>query len=60
TALSFLAWFIFAPQCASTFAVIRRETGSTGWMVVAFLYMFALAYAASLLTYNVAVAFGAG
>ena len=60
TALSFLAWFIFAPQCASTFAVIRRETGSTGWMVVAFLYMFALAYAASLITYNVAVAFGAG
>jgi ferrous iron transport protein B len=60
TALSFLAWFIFAPQCASTFAVIRRETGSTGWMVVTFLYMFALAYVASLITYNVAVAFGAG
>ena len=60
TALSFLAWFIFAPQCASTFAVIRRETGSTTWMVVAFLYMFALAYAASLLTYHVAVAMGAG
>ncbi|MET0710663.1 MAG: ferrous iron transporter B, partial [Tardiphaga sp.] len=60
TALSFLAWFIFAPQCASTFAVIRRETGSTGWMVVTFLYMFALAYTASLITYNVAVALGAG
>ncbi|MDB5616737.1 ferrous iron transporter B [Tardiphaga sp.] len=60
TALSLLAWFIFAPQCASTLAVIRRETGSTGWMVVTFLYMFALAYIASLMTYNVAVAFGAG
>ena len=28
TALSLLAWYIFAPQCASTLAVIRRETGS--------------------------------
>jgi ferrous iron transport protein B len=60
TALSLLAWFIFAPQCASTLAVIRRETGSTGWMVATFLYMFVLAYIASLITYNVAVAFGAG
>ncbi|SHN74507.1 ferrous iron transport protein B [Bradyrhizobium erythrophlei] len=60
TALSLLAWYIFAPQCASTLAVIRRETGGTKWMVVTFLYMFVLAYAASLVTYNVAVAFGAG
>ena len=54
TALSLLAWFVFAPQCASTLAVIRRETGSTKWMVVTFLYMFALAYVASLLTYTIA------
>ncbi|MDR6657477.1 ferrous iron transport protein B [Tardiphaga robiniae] len=60
TALSFLAWFIFAPQCASTLAVIRRETGSTKWMVVTFLYMFALAYVASLITYTVAKAAGLG
>ncbi|SEI22985.1 ferrous iron transporter B [Tardiphaga sp. OK245] len=60
TALSFLAWFIFAPQCASTLAVIRRETGSTKWMVVTFLYMFALAYLASLITYTVAKAAGLG
>src|ERR1700712_344683 len=60
TALSLLAWYIFAPQCASTLAVIRRETGSTNWLVVKFFYMLVLAYAASLLTYNVAVAFGAG
>ena len=58
TALSLLAWFVFAPQCASTLAVIRRETGSTKWMVVTFLYMFALAYVASLVTYNVARAAG--
>ena len=60
TALSLLAWYIFAPQCASTLAVIRRETGSWKWMAATFAYMLALAYAASLATYNVAVALGAG
>jgi len=60
TALSLLAWYIFAPQCASTLAVIRRETGGIKWMAITFLYMFVLAYAASLITYNVAVALGAG
>ncbi|MFZ5735590.1 MAG: ferrous iron transporter B [Pseudomonadota bacterium] len=60
TALSLLAWFVFAPQCASTLAVIKRETGSWGWMGVTFIYMFVLAYIASLITYNVAVALGAG
>jgi len=54
TALSLLAWYIFAPQCASTLAVIRRETGSWKWMAITFAYMFALAYAASLATYNIA------
>ncbi|WP_346295823.1 ferrous iron transporter B [Rhodopseudomonas sp. P1] len=60
TALSLLAWFVFAPQCASTLAVIKRETGSWRWMGVTFVYMFVLAYIASLITYNVAVALGAG
>lgn len=60
TALSLLAWYIFAPQCASTLAVIRRETGSARWMVITFLYMLALAYVASLLTFNLARAFGLG
>jgi ferrous iron transport protein B len=60
TALSLLAWYIFAPQCASTLAVIRRETGGMKWMAITFLYMFALAYLASLATYNLAVALGAG
>jgi ferrous iron transport protein B len=60
TALSLLAWYIFAPQCASTLAVIRRETGSSKWMALTFAYMFVLAYAASLATYNIAVALGAG
>jgi ferrous iron transport protein B len=60
TALSLLVWYIFAPQCASTLAVIKRETGSWKWMAVTFGYMLALAYLASLLTYNIAVALGAG
>src|SRR5437588_4658027 len=60
TALALLAWYIFAPQCASTLAVIRRETGSWKWMAITFAYMFALAYVASLATYNIALALGAG
>lgn len=60
TALSMLAWYIFAPQCASTLAVIRRETGSWAWMGATFTYMLVLAYAASFVTYNFAVALGAG
>jgi ferrous iron transport protein B len=60
TALSLLAWYIFAPQCASTLAVIKRETGSWGWMGATFAYMLALAYLGSLITYQVAVALGAG
>jgi ferrous iron transport protein B len=60
TALALLAWYIFAPQCASTLAVIKRETGGWRWMAVTFAYMLALAYAAAFVTYNVAVALGAG
>jgi ferrous iron transport protein B len=60
TALSLLVWYIFAPQCASTLAVIRRETGSWKWMAVTFAYMLALAYVGSLITYNIARALGAG
>jgi ferrous iron transport protein B len=60
TALALLAWYIFAPQCASTLAVIRRETGGWRWMWLTFAYMLALAYLAGLLTYNVAAALGAG
>lgn len=59
TALAFLVWYIFAPQCASTLAVIRRETGSNKWMIVSFTYMLALAYAGAFITYHVARYFGA-
>jgi ferrous iron transport protein B len=60
TALALLAWYIFAPQCASTLAVIRRETGGSRWMFVTFAYMLALAYLAAFITYHAAVALGWG
>jgi ferrous iron transport protein B len=60
TALALLAWYVFAPQCASTLAVIKRETGSWRWMFVTFGYMLALAYVAAFATYQIAVALGAG
>jgi ferrous iron transport protein B len=60
TALAVLAWYIFAPQCASTLAVIKRETGGWRWMWVTFAYMLVLAYIAAFATYHVAVALGAG
>ncbi len=53
SALSLLVWFAFAPQCMSTLAVIRRETHSWRNVAISFSYMFAVAYAASLLTYQI-------
>lgn len=54
TALSLLAWYVFAPQCMSTLAVIRRETNSWRNVAVAAGYLFGLAYLASLATYQIA------
>ncbi|MDH5834210.1 ferrous iron transporter B [Luteimonas kalidii] len=60
TGLSLLVWFIYAPQCLSTWATIKRETNSWRIMAANAAGLFALAYLASLLTYQVAVALGAG
>jgi len=60
TALSLLVWFIYAPQCLSTLATIRRETHSWKQVAIAAGYLFGLAYLASLVTYQVARALGAG
>lgn len=60
TALSFLAWYIFAPQCVATLGVVKRETNSTKWTWIMIGYMFGLAYLASFVTYHVAVALGGG
>jgi ferrous iron transport protein B len=54
TALSLLAWYVFAPQCLSTLSVVRRETGSIRYAFLMAGYMFALAYGASFITYHVA------
>ncbi len=60
TALSLLAWFVFAPQCLSTIAAVKRETG--GWKIPLIMlgYLFGLAYLASFLTYQTALIFGWG
>jgi ferrous iron transport protein B len=58
TALAFLAWFIFAPQCISTIAVTRRETNGWKWPIFMVVYLFALAYLAAGITYWTAVSFG--
>ena len=58
TALAFLAWFIFAPQCISTIAVTRRETNGWKWPLFMVGYLFALAYVAAGLTYWTATAMG--
>jgi ferrous iron transport protein B len=60
TALSLLVWYIYAPMCISTLATIKRETNSWKQMFGATVYLFALAYGASFVTYRIALAFGAG
>ncbi|WP_313230967.1 ferrous iron transport protein B [Stenotrophomonas acidaminiphila] len=60
TALSLLVWYIYAPMCISTLATIKRETNSWKQMAFAAGYLFAAAWLASLVTYQVAVALGAG
>jgi ferrous iron transport protein B len=60
TGLSLLAWYIFAPQCLSTLAVVRRETNSWRYPALMAAYQFALAYLTSLVTYRVALAAGLG
>jgi ferrous iron transport protein B len=59
TALSLLAWYVFAPMCISTLATVKRETGSMRNVLVLAGYLFGLAYLASLATYQIAKALGA-
>ena len=60
TALSLLAWYVFAPQCLSTLATVKRETGGWKMPVIMLTYLFGLAYLASFITYRVALACGLG
>ena len=52
TGLSLLVWFIFAPQCLATLATVKRETGSWRHVIIMTIYLFGLAYLASLITYQ--------
>ena len=52
-AISLLVWFVLAMQCMSTFAIVRRETGTWRWPIFMLVYMNVLAYAVSLLVYQV-------
>jgi ferrous iron transport protein B len=56
TALAFLAWFVFAPQCISTIAVTGRETNGWRWPLFMLGYLFLLAYGAAGATYWIAKA----
>ena len=60
TALSLLAWFVFAPQCVATLAAVKREAG--GWKPALGMaaYLFGLAYAATWVVYRVALHFWGG
>jgi ferrous iron transport protein B len=58
TALAFLAWFVFAPQCLSTIAVVRRETNGWKWPLFMLGYLFALAWLAAGATFWIATALG--
>jgi ferrous iron transport protein B len=59
TALSLLAWYVFAPQCISTLATVKRETNSWRYPLLMAGYLFGLAYLASFATYRAAIALGA-
>jgi ferrous iron transport protein B len=56
TALSLLAWYVFAPQCLSTLATVRRETNSWRYPIIMAAYQFGLAYVGSWLTFRIATA----
>ncbi|NML15611.1 ferrous iron transporter B [Azohydromonas caseinilytica] len=60
TCFSLLAWFVFAPQCISTLAAVKRETNAWRYPIAMAAYLFVLAYLAAFVTYRVAVFLGAG
>lgn len=58
TGLSLLIWFVFAPQCLATLAVVRKEMGGWAMPVGMAVFLFGLAYAASWVTYRLALSLG--
>jgi len=59
TGLAMLAWYVFAPQCLSTLAAVKRETGGWRTPILMASYLFVLAYIAAFVTYRTAIALGA-
>jgi len=59
TVIALMAYFVFALQCMSTIAVMRRETNSWRWPAFAFSYMFALAWVMAFAARSVAIGLGA-
>ena len=55
TALAFLVWYVYAPMCMATLAVIRRETKSLRHTLMITAYLFVLAYVMALMTYRLAL-----
>ena len=60
TALSLLAWYVYAPQCVSTLVAVKRETNGWKYPLMMLVQLFGLAYLAAFVTYRIALAFGAG
>ena len=58
TGLSLLVWYVYAPQCLATFAVMRKETGNRMWPFIVFTYTLVLAYLLSFITYHLSVFMG--
>lgn len=58
-AISIMVFFALCAQCASTLAIIRRETNSWGWPLFTFVYMTVLAYVGALLVYQIGSLLGA-
>lgn len=59
TVIALMVYFMFALQCMSTVAVMRRETNSWRWPAFAFSYMFALAWVMAFVARSIAVGLGA-
>ena len=54
TGLSLMIFYVFAMQCMSTLAVVKRETRSWKWPIIQLMYMTGLAYLMSLIVYTIA------
>ncbi len=55
TSLSLLIFYVFAMQCMSTLAVVKRETGSWKWAFIQFIYMSGMAYLGSFTVFQLMV-----